>query len=105
MNASPPTTFMGFMGRILWLFFGPLALMMVLMGIVQTGEGWLTGFDIAFFVILVAMVLGRALEFASGAPQTADGTPATPGHLFRYMIWMPATALAFWVVANFFANR
>ena len=105
MNTSPYTPFVSFVGRLLWLLIGPLALIPTLIGIVQTGQGWLTGFDIAFFVIVAVMLLGRVLEFGGGEPQTADGTPATPTHLHRYLIGLPLFALALWVVANLIANR
>jgi hypothetical protein len=73
-------------------------------GIVNRGDGWLTPFDVGFFVVLGLMVLGRWLEFQSGAAQTATGEPATWSDFTHYAAGLLAVGLAVWVAANLLAN-
>jgi hypothetical protein len=104
MSASGETSFGVLIARLTWMAFGPLALMLATFGIVSIGSGWLTSADIAYFVILGVMVLGRWLEFRSGRAQTADGEPATQAHLRRYAIGVVLIGAVVWVVANLIAN-
>jgi hypothetical protein len=75
-------------------------LVLVTFGIVRNWEGWVTGLDVAFFVLVGVMLLGRWLEFRGGRPETATGEPATPGHLQRYVVLLPLVGVAVWVIAN-----
>jgi hypothetical protein len=75
------------------------------MAIASRGGGWLTPYDIGYFVVLGAMFLGRGLEFLGGNPQTADGEPATAAHLQRYLLVGAVVGLAVWVVANVIGNH
>jgi hypothetical protein len=104
MQTTPSRPVLGLAGRLMWMMIGPLALVLVAYSIVTTGSGWLTGMDLAFLAILGLMLLGRWLEFQAGAPQTADGEPATPGHLQRYLVLATGTGLGVWVVANLLGN-
>jgi hypothetical protein len=92
-------------GRLTWMILGPLGLASALLSIINTGNGWLTPADAAYWVALGAMLLGRWLEFQGGRPETATGEPANPGHLRRYVVGASALGAAVWVAANLVANH
>ena len=50
------------------------------------------------------MLLGRWVEFRSGGARTADGEPAMPGHLRRYLFWTTIIGLTIWVAAGLIGN-
>jgi hypothetical protein len=104
MAASQAASVLAVFGRITWMLLGPVALVLATFGIVNRGEGWVTAPDILYFTILGLMFLGRWLEFRGGNPQTADGQPATPEHLRRYLIVGAGAGLAIWVFANLLGN-
>ncbi|MCI0381313.1 MAG: hypothetical protein L0215_27320 [Gemmataceae bacterium] len=103
MPATEGITLFTILCRLTWMLFGPFALMFAAFSIVRLGESWLTAADIAFFVILGVMLLGRYLEFQSGQAQTASGEPATRAHLVRYLTVMPVVAIGAWVLLNLVA--
>ncbi|HXG10472.1 MAG TPA: hypothetical protein VNK04_11985 [Gemmataceae bacterium] len=103
--AAPPTTSpLAVLGRLTWMMFGPLALLLAAWGVVSKGGGWLTTADLAYLAVLAAMLLGRWLEFRGGSPQKATGEPATPADLRRYVIFTLVIGLGVWVVANLLGN-
>lgn len=104
MNALRSNSFLPILGRLLWMLLGPLALGVFAITIIKTGNGWITGADIAFLLVLGLMLLGRWLEFQGGNPQTADGQPATRQHLVRYLFFGATAGLGLWVLANLFGN-
>ena len=83
----------------------PLLLIAVaLINILVGGNGWFTVADIMFLLLLGGTVGARWVEFQGGNPQTADGEPATPAQLHRYMLIATIVGLSVWIVANFVAN-
>lgn len=105
MDTPQNSSVLGFFGRLAWMFVGPIALFLLIVNIARTGGGWWTPSDIAFFVFLGLMLLGRFLEFLGGSPQTASGEPATKKHLARYLVLAPVIAAAVWIVANLIGNQ
>jgi hypothetical protein len=99
-HPEPSTSLLGVLGRLMWMFIGPLTLLVLTFTIVRTGQSWLTGVDIAYLIILGCMLLGRWLEFQGGNPQTATGEPASQAHLRRYLLVASLTGLAVWAAAN-----
>lgn len=91
--------------RVFWMMLGPLLITVALFNIVMGGNGWFTLADIVFLVLLGGIVLSRWLEFQGGNPQTADGQPATPAQLHRYMLIATIVGLSVWIVANFLGNH
>jgi hypothetical protein len=91
--------------RVTWFFLGPAALMLILVGIVSRGDGWLTALDAAFGVVVGLMILGRWVEQRSGAAMTVTGQPATVAQYRRYITRLPPAAVAVWVVANVLGNH
>jgi hypothetical protein len=90
--------------RIFWMLLGPLLLAMFAHLIITLGNGWFTGADFGFLAVLAGMMLARWLEFRGGHPQTADGQPATPGHLRRFLLGVAVIGFTLWVIANILAN-
>jgi hypothetical protein len=84
--------------------FGPLFLLLCAGKVVATGNGWFTPADIAYFVVLAAMIFARWFEFHKGNAQTATGEPATQANLYRYVLATLAIGLGVWVVANIIGN-
>jgi hypothetical protein len=105
MATAQMTSPLAVLGRITWMIAGPIALAGLTFFILDRGTGWVTGADIAYFVVVAAMVGGRWLEFRYGTPQTAMGEPATTTHLYRYTLAAPLIALGVWVIANVIGNH
>jgi hypothetical protein len=53
---------------------------------------------------LCGLIVVRWLDFRCGSAQTAEGEPATPAHLRRYIIGALAIGLVVWVTANVLGN-
>jgi len=86
--------------RIFWMFMGPMILTIVTINIVSQGGGWITASNRTFFAVLGVMLLSRWAEFHAGNPRTANGDPAAPGHLRRYILGASAAGLVIWIIAN-----
>jgi hypothetical protein len=104
MTNNTSTSLTAVLARVFWMLLGPLLLLLMTFTVVQTGNGWSTTADFAFLGILGAMMLARWLEFRSGEAQTADGDPATPQDLRRYLIGVAGLGLSVWVAANVVGN-
>jgi hypothetical protein len=90
--------------RIFWMMIGPITLAVLAFNIANTGRGWLIGLDIAYLLVLTAVLAARWLEFRSGQGQTAEGLPLTAGGLRRYLLITASVGLVVWVGANFIGN-
>ncbi|HEY3245302.1 MAG TPA: hypothetical protein VGM03_18325 [Phycisphaerae bacterium] len=93
------------LGRLMWIAFGPIALVLISLGIVTRGTGWLTALDLAFGVVVALMLLGRWAEHRSGVATRASGEPATDEDFRRYVRVFSAVALGIWVAANVLGNH
>ncbi len=90
--------------RVYWIMLGPLLLVLMAVLIIKTGNGWLTGPDFAFLILLAALLFARWLEFQGDNPQTADGQPANASHLRRFLFGAVALGFGGWVAANVIGN-
>lgn len=90
--------------RLIWIFFGPLALMLLLMSMASKGRGWFTGFDLTYFVVLVFVIWTRWKEQRSGVAMTVYGEPATPAHFRRYIFVTVPLAITLWAGAKALGN-
>lgn len=91
--------------RVTWVLFGPMVLMLICLGIISRGNGWLTVLDAAFAVVAALMILGRWVEYRSGTATTVTGQPATAAQYHRYMAGLPVAAVILWVAANVLGNH
>lgn len=88
--------------RIVWIFAGPAALFITLVLVYENhrkGLGRL--FDIAYFSMLLIIVLSRVLDQRSGMKQTATGDEATWKDAQQYIAGLVLIASAAWVAAYF----
>lgn len=93
------------LARMFWMMLGPILLAVFTYLIIKTGNGWMTRMDVAYLGILAGILLARWLEFRGGNPRTAEGEPATPAHLRRYIIAVSLLGVAIWIVANLLGNH
>ncbi len=94
------------LARIFWVFLGPVALSLMLLGIANAGSGWATLLDLAFLMVLGLTVLCRWSEQRSGKAMTAYGDePSTWAHFRRYVRTFVPLALVAWIVANAIGNH
>jgi hypothetical protein len=91
------------LGRTFWVMFGPLLLLAIAFFIL-TRPGWRLGINIAYFVTLLAVVVGRWIEHLGGDPKTSTGERSTPADLRRFILFTIVGWLALWVAANLIAN-
>jgi hypothetical protein len=93
------------LGRIFWMMYGPISLLVFALFIAERADGWLAATDLIYLLILVGMLLGRWVEFRSGDPLTAMGEPATPDDLRRYCTSASLLGMGLWVAANLIGNH
>jgi hypothetical protein len=96
---EPATPFAVALGRLAWMLFGPFALALSVLALLTKGKGLLAPWDAAYFAALGATLLGRWAEYRGGHPLTAEGEPATPDHLRRYLRWGLTVGLTVWAAA------
>ena len=84
---------------------GPLILIFLSIANVKARSGWMSSVDIAFFVVLAALVYARWLEFRGGAPRTATGEPAAISHFRRYAWITLGAGLGIWFMTNLIGNH
>ena len=64
--------------RVFWMLLGPLLLLTFAVMNLHAGDGWFTAGDIAYLVVLGAMILAPGGgEFRTGRAETSMGEPAT----------------------------
>jgi hypothetical protein len=90
--------------HLLWMVVGPFALGALLLGIVKSGSGWLTGLDLGLLIAVVLMVCARWIDQRSGRGTTVYGEPSTWADFRRYALILPVLAGAAWFVANVIGN-
>ncbi len=72
VDSSEREPFWALFGRLLWFVIGPIVLVLLTVMIVITGSGWLTGYDLAFYI-----TVGRDGHRAAGS-RSAPVTGALP---------------------------
>ena len=104
-NGPVVTSFTILAAHFTWFLLGPLLLLVILMSIVRTGTGWLTALDVAFLVVVAAMILGRWVDQRSGQGTTMTGEPLRWEDFRRYAILLPPLAVGLWILANVLGNH
>lgn len=105
MQSTGTNSALVLLGRVFWMFLGPMILVFLGYSIVRIGNGWFTPADIAFLVVVGVLVLARWLEVRGGNPQTASGEPATPEQFRRYILLAPLVGIMVWIGANLIGNH
>jgi len=91
--------------RAVWMFLGPMALVIVSLGIVNSSTGWLTALDAGYFAFIALMIGCRWVEQKSGQATTATGEPATWSDFNRYVAALVPLAVVVWIVLNVIGNH
>jgi len=91
--------------RLIWFFFGPMALTFLAFAIINAGTGWTTSLDAIFLVVTILMLSARWYELQSGHGQDGYGNPTTLAAFPKYAWRLVAIALAAWVAANAVGNH
>lgn len=105
MATAEVSSFGEFVSRLFWILVGPLVLAILALAIVNSGSGWLTAIDAAFFVILACVLAARWFEFQRGHATTATGQPADRRVIINYTIGTILAGICLWIVANFVGNH
>ncbi len=105
MPASEVSSFGVFLSRVFWIIVGPMTLAILALAILNSGSGWLTAIDAAFFVILACLLAARWFEFQSGHATTATGQPTSDRVMLQYTVVALLVSVGVWVVANFLGNH
>lgn len=98
-------TFGGLLTRVTWFLAGPMALFIILCGIVRSGSGWLAVLDAVYFAILGLIVWCRWAEQRAGRGATIYGEPTTWNDFRRYLAIILPLAVGAWVIANLVGNH
>jgi hypothetical protein len=101
--ASPPEAKqqMGCMAaivRLTWLAVGNLALIATALLVLKAGR--FSGADVAFWSVLVGLVLVRFVDVSRFSGYTADGQPATMAHWRGYSLKLVAAWSVLWGLAH-----
>ena len=100
-NEIPPARQTGCLAgivRIIWLVVGNAALL--LLTILITERRSLSGLDIAFWAIVVALILLRYIDITRLNGLTANGEPASLQDWRRYVLLLLLIAGGVWVLAH-----
>lgn len=84
--------------RVIWLMVGNAALLLLTILIIE--EKALSGLDIAFWAIVLGLILLRYIDITRMNGLTADGEPASLQHWRRYVFLLLLIAGGVWVLAH-----
>jgi hypothetical protein len=86
--------------RLGWMLFGPLAMMISVMGIVSL-SAWTFGLrDLVFWAAAVLSGTLKYMDVTRHHGETAAGRPATKADFWRYLAGLAGTSVALWVLAQ-----
>lgn len=84
--------------RLLWMAFGNLALVMIAIVIIERRD--FSAVDVAYWLVVVVLVVARYLDITRFAGRTASDEPATMRHFRRYALGLLVSAAAVWTGAH-----
>jgi len=100
-----PITSLGVItAHLTWAFLGPMALLILLIGIVEAGTGWATVLDVVYLAVLAVVVIARWIDQQSGQSTTSTGEASTWQDFRRWAVVFPLVAAAAWIAANVIGN-
>ncbi len=92
------------LGRLTWMLFGPFVLFLLAFGLFARGKSFFIPADPVFLAALGVTLLGRWVEFRSGAALTSTGEPATVADLRRYLVRTGILGIGLWGAAVLLRN-
>lgn len=101
---EPITSFWVLLARIVWFFAGPVTLLMLAFRIASTKDGWAAPTDIAFPLVLFAVIGARWYCFSANDRTDTQGKVTTIENLQRYTRTVTICSILLWVGANVVGN-
>ncbi len=95
MESVPSPSVGVLLARLLWMFAGPVALLLLGYSQVVNHQGWWTTKSAAYLAVLAAVIAARWRD-----PQSSEGRPVSRAELQRYSAGAAAIGVAIWVAAN-----
>ncbi len=96
----PPMETGGCAMRLLWMFVGNAALGISAIQIAKSHDGFLSLWDLVFWLIAPGLVALRYVDITRFKGTTAVGTPATLDHWKRYVKMLIPAAIVIWAAAH-----
>jgi hypothetical protein len=88
-----------------WFMLGPMFLLLIAVGIVNSGTGWLTRLDALYAGVVALTLVCRWLDQRSRSITKNEGQPSTTEDFRRYVGSMLLAAAVGWIVANVAGNH
>ncbi len=101
-RTNPSTGCLPLFLRLTWMAFGNLALFICAGLIVRQSAPIFT--DIAYFLIVVGLVLARYIDITQCNGLTSDEKPATLADWRRYAVLLVLIATSLWVLAHWVSS-
>lgn len=83
-----------------WMAVGNLVLLPLLIFIMREGRWTLGGKDLAFWLVVAAVLALRYIDLTRFGGRQVDGSPATPGLFKVYTLRFVGTWLVLWALAH-----
>ncbi len=97
-SQSEPLSSLPLLLRLSWMAIGNVALFLCAALI---AKGIAPGvMDIAFFTVVVGLILVRYVDIARFKGQTSEGRPATLSHWRRYLVMLAVISAGVWALAR-----
>lgn len=96
-DASTPGGGLGCLLRLFWMVIGNLLLVLAVIAVAQAPSDKLVFGDILFWVVVALMVGCRWADVRLFQGTRADGTPASPSDLRRYILILAAGGGLLWL--------
>jgi hypothetical protein len=84
----------------MWMLLGPLMLFVATLSLFKARASRWDPSDLGYFACLLAIVLGRWIEFQSGFGLTAEGEPVTAQQVRRFTVAAVGIGVAVWASAT-----
>jgi hypothetical protein len=90
--------------HLFWMLLGPALLFAFLYVNTTEDTNWLSGIDVAYFVVFALVILSRWLDQRSGQCTLTDGQISTWQDYKRFVYVVVPSALSAWVATNLIGN-
>ncbi len=97
-SQSEPMSGLPLLLRLSWMAIGNVALFLCA-ALVAKGTAPVV-IDVAFFAVVVGLILVRYVDVARFNGQTSDGKPATLSHWRRYAVMLTVISIGVWALAR-----
>jgi hypothetical protein len=94
--------------RIFWMMIGNVILFIIVIGIFESGKGYLSLKDGIYWILVILLIITRYVDIKYLGGTTVTGLPASMSHWFRYVAGLIICAGLFWGlvhIANYFSLK